>query len=83
TVDCLRATVRENDLEQHIRCHHRVVGAEWSSETARWLVTVEHAETGEQRLFSAGWLFSAGGYYDYAEGYTPHFEGRERFQGQI
>ena len=82
-LDYLRETVRENDLEQHIRYHHRVVGAEWSSETARWLVTVEHAETGEQRLFSAGWLFSAGGYYDYAEGYTPHFEGRERFQGQI
>jgi cation diffusion facilitator CzcD-associated flavoprotein CzcO len=28
-------------------------------------------------------LFSAAGYYDYDAGYTPHFEGREDFRGQI
>jgi cation diffusion facilitator CzcD-associated flavoprotein CzcO len=28
-------------------------------------------------------LFCAAGYYDYAGGFTPHFEGREDFGGQI
>jgi monooxygenase len=28
-------------------------------------------------------LFSAAGYYDYAGGYTPHFEGQESFRGPI
>lgn len=32
---------------------------------------------------SANWLFCAGGYYRYDEGFTPNFEGRERFEGQI
>ena len=32
---------------------------------------------------SANWLFCAGGYYRYDEGFTPEFEGRERFRGQI
>ena len=82
-LEYLRETVQENDLEGRIRYHHRVVGAAWSSETARWTVTVERTDTGEELLFSAGWLFSAGGYYDYAHGHTPHFEGRDRFQGRI
>ena len=28
-------------------------------------------------------LFSAAGYYDYAAGYTPEFEGRDTFAGTI
>ena len=40
-------------------------------------------DTGEQLTISCGWLFCAGGYYRYDEGFTPQFEGRERFGGQI
>ncbi len=32
---------------------------------------------------SCGWLFCAGGYYRYDQGFTPEFAGRERFGGQI
>ena len=32
---------------------------------------------------SCDWLFCAGGYYRYDQGFTPEFEGRERFGGQI
>jgi cation diffusion facilitator CzcD-associated flavoprotein CzcO len=32
---------------------------------------------------TAGWLFCAGGYYRYDEGFTPQFPGRERFAGTI
>ncbi|GEB16198.1 NAD(P)-binding domain-containing protein [Pimelobacter simplex] len=82
-VGYLRETATENGLDEHIRYHHRVQRASWSSETARWLVEVEQTDTGERRYFSAGWLFCAGGYYDYDEGYTPVFEGRDRFRGQV
>ena len=34
-------------------------------------------------MFRARWLFCAAGYYRYDEGYTPRFEGRERFRGPI
>ena len=79
----LQETVRENDLEEQIRYHHKVVSADWSSADARWLVEVERTDTGERLQLSARWIFCAGGYYRYDEGYTPHFEGRERFRGEI
>ncbi len=57
--------------------------AAWSSATARWRVEVERTDTGERTALTCNWLFCAGGYYRYDEGYTPHFEGRERFAGPV
>ena len=79
----IRETASENGIERHIRLHHKVLRAEWSSEQARWTVYVSRGDTGETIRFTCDWLFAAGGYYRYDEGYTPQFEGRERFQGQI
>ncbi|MBC6446228.1 flavin-containing monooxygenase [Actinokineospora xionganensis] len=79
----LRETATENGLDGHIRYHHKVLAAAWSTEDARWLVDVERTDTGERSRLSAGWIFSAGGYYRYDEGFTPHFEGRDRFAGRI
>ena len=79
----LRQTAAENAIDPHIRFHHKVLGAAWSSADARWLVDVERTDTGQHVQIAAAWIFCAGGYYRYDEGYTPHFEGRERFKGQI
>jgi monooxygenase len=79
----LRETITENGLDERIRHSHRVLSAAWSTPEARWLVDVERIDTGERLQLSAGWLFCAGGYYRYDEGFTPHFEGRERFRGPI
>ena len=77
----LRETVSENNIDRNIRFHHKVLGAAWDSNTARWVVDVEHDE--EIVQFSANWLFCAGGYYRYDQGFTPEFPGRDRFAGQI
>ncbi|GIF09754.1 flavin-containing monooxygenase [Actinoplanes siamensis] len=77
----LRETATENGLDQHIRYHHKVTGVSWSSEHARW--TVEVLRDGEPITLTCGWIFSAGGYYRYDEGFTPHFEGRDRFRGTV
>ena len=79
----LRETATENGLDAHIRYHHRVRSASWSSGEARWIVEVDRADTGERVRLSAGWLFCAGGYYRYDEGFSPPFEGRERFAGPV
>ena len=34
----LRETAAENDVDRHIRYHHQVEGASWSSDEARWTV---------------------------------------------
>ena len=74
----LRETATENGLDEHIRYHHRVVAASWSSDTAHWTVTLA-----DGRALTCGWLFSASGYYRYDEGFTPEFAGRDRFGGTI
>jgi cation diffusion facilitator CzcD-associated flavoprotein CzcO len=79
----LHETVTENGLDRHIRYHHKVRAVAWSSEQARWSVQIERTSTGEQMTLTCAWLFCAGGYYRYDEGFTPHFEGRDRFGGTI
>jgi cation diffusion facilitator CzcD-associated flavoprotein CzcO len=76
-------TAREYGVDPHIRFHHKVREISWSSDERRWTVRAERTDTGEQVEFSARWIFSGTGYYRYDEGFTPRFEGRERFTGAI
>lgn len=78
----LRETSAENGIDRHIRFHHKVRGAAWDSGRTRWTVDVERAD-GTTTQFSASWLFCGGGYYRYDQGYTPHFDGVDRFTGRI
>jgi monooxygenase len=87
-LDYLRETAREHGLEQKIRYHRRVVHASWSSEQSRWTVEVERTDTHDPAITQTEWLtcsflYGNTGYYRYDEGYTPHFEGTERFTGRI
>jgi monooxygenase len=79
----VRETARDHGVDEKIRFHHRVVRVEWSTPEARWNVTAERTDTGETVELTCGFLFGATGYYRYDEGYLPHFEGTERFRGEI
>jgi cation diffusion facilitator CzcD-associated flavoprotein CzcO len=79
----IRETAREHGVEQHIRYSRRVVRADWSSADARWTVEVQRSDTGETEQLTCGFLFGCTGYYRYDKGYSPFFEGRKRFRGEI
>ena len=79
----LRETATESGLDDKIRYHHRVLTASWSSSRGHWSVQAERTDTGQVVQLSAGWLFVAGGYYRYEEGFTPVFPGRKRFTGTV
>jgi monooxygenase len=83
----LRETASENGIDRRIRFHHKVLGAAWDSARARWTVDIERAggdgADAELIQISASWLFCGGGYYRYDQGYTPHFDGADRFTGRI
>jgi cation diffusion facilitator CzcD-associated flavoprotein CzcO len=79
----LRETAVAYGIDRRIRYRTRVVAADWSSADACWTVTVEDTDTDERSALTATWLFSASGYYRYDEGFTPEFQGRERFGGPI
>ncbi|MGP4049620.1 flavin-containing monooxygenase [Streptomyces sp. 2A115] len=86
-LDYLQETVQENDLARRMRFQHRVVGASWSTEEARWTLSVERPDpaTGEigTTTITASWIFAGTGYYRYDEGYAPVFEGVADFSGAI
>jgi len=80
-LDYVRETAVEHDIERHIRFDHKVKRAVWSSETATW--TLDAERDGKTVQVSCNFLSMCSGYYNYDAGYTPQFEGVERFQGQI
>jgi monooxygenase len=82
-LEYLRETVAEYAIEDHIRFRHLVERAEWSSVDARWTVDTTRSDTGETVTFTCNFLYMCSGYYSYKGGYTPEFEGRERFRGEI
>ena len=82
-LDYVRSTARDYDVEPNIRYGHRVVRASWSSADALWTVEAQRTDTGETQTMTCNFLFGASGYYRYDQGYTPQFEGTERFEGQI
>lgn len=78
----IRETARDNGIESKIRYGHKVVSADWHSETATWTVTVQ-LKSGETKQLSCNWLMMCSGYYNYEEGFTPEFKGRDDFAGQV
>lgn len=75
--------IEENDLDRHIRYNHRITSAQWSSVDNRWTITATRTDTGEQRFFTANFLWMCQGYYRHSEGYTPEWQGMDAYQGDI
>jgi monooxygenase len=80
-LDYIKETAEEYGVEDRIRFKHEVLAAEWSSAASRWTVRAER--DGEPVELTCDWLYGCTGYYRYDEGFTPKFEGTERFEGQI
>ncbi len=79
----IQDTASESGIDRHIRFHHRILRADWSTDDARWTITAERTDTGETVQLTCGFLFSCSGYYRYDHGYQPDFAGMDRFAGPI
>ena len=82
-LEYVRETAETYGIDRKIRYRMRVEGARWSSRDARWTIEARNTATGEPVTLTCNFLFSCVGYYDYEEGYTPDFAGRERFRGRV
>ncbi|WP_280396305.1 flavin-containing monooxygenase [Nocardia brasiliensis] len=79
-------TAAENGIDRHIRYGTKVIAADWSSETARWTLTLEQRDAAGdtvRRELTCGFLYACAGYYNYDHGYTPEFPGLSSFSGQV
>ena len=83
----MNETVSEYGIEKHIRYHQKLRTASWSSDDSRWTLEIEqtqpNSEGREVVQLTCNFLFMCSGYYNYARGHRPIFEGAERFAGQI
>ncbi|WP_085654154.1 MULTISPECIES: NAD(P)/FAD-dependent oxidoreductase [unclassified Pseudomonas] len=82
-LEYLKETVDEYGLAPLIQYQQKVVSANWQSDKGLWAVQVEDGHLGVTRTIQCRWLFGAGGYYRYDQGFSPRFEGSEQFKGQI
>ncbi|MGB5285197.1 MAG: NAD(P)/FAD-dependent oxidoreductase [Polyangiales bacterium] len=82
-LEYLRETVDAYGIGEKIRYRQNVMRASWSSRDARWTVEARDESSGEDARVTCNFLFMCAGYYDFDEGYTPGFEGVERFGGRI
>ncbi|MCC2636928.1 MAG: FAD-containing monooxygenase EthA [Moraxellaceae bacterium] len=79
----IREAAAEHGVDKKIRYGIKVKRASWSSTTSSWTVEAEKTDTGELVTYSAGFIMSCTGYYNYEKGYEPEFAGRDSFKGQV
>ena len=79
----LGEVIDDNGLASHIRYHHHIESAAWSSSDNRWTVQATRTDTGEIVHFTANFLWMCQGYYRHNEGYTPNWRGMDKFKGSI
>ena len=79
----IREAAADYNIEPHIRYSHKVKSAAWSTKDAQWTVDVELSDTGETKQYVCSFFISCTGYYNYDQGFTPDFEGRDDYKGQV
>jgi monooxygenase len=77
----LRTVAEEYGVDELIRYRHKVTRASWDSESALWIVEVDH--DGVPTTMTASFLWSCAGYFDYDEPHAPAFPGAEEFEGTV
>src|SRR5689334_22634361 len=55
--------IEENGLARHIRYHHKIKTAEWSSKDQLWTLEGTRSDTGERVRVSCNFLWMCQGYY--------------------
>lgn len=79
----IRNAADETGISQHIRFGHSVRSAHWSTPQACWTIEAEQQPSGALVQIKARFLYLCSGYYSYAQGHQPAFEGQADFQGTL
>lgn len=68
-------------LDKRLKLRHKVVNADWSSETQRWTIQVDH--DGQRKTYVAKWLVLSPGPFDYHKPFPAAIQGIDSFQGRV
>ncbi|MDO5769594.1 MAG: NAD(P)/FAD-dependent oxidoreductase [Psychrobacter sp.] len=79
----IKQTAHDEQIDSAIRFHTEVTQLTWSSKNKYWSATLYNCQTKQSQTVTARFVIGATGYYDFEEGYQPHFAGQEDFAGQL
>ena len=79
----LRGAVEDGGLQDKILFGRKVVKAQWSSQEARWELTVLNTQNKEEETLTCGFVHMCTGYYNYEQGHRPAFPGEKNFKGPV
>lgn len=81
--DYVIETAAEYGIKDKVHFGLKITSANWSSSEQQWKLEAIHEPSGENRTFTCNFFLNCTGYYNYDQGYRPHFENEESFKGQI
>lgn len=79
----IKETAQGNGSYDKIRFNQRLVHAAWSSQEKQWTLTIRDNTNETEKQLTCNFLISCTGYYNYEEGYTPAYQGKDTFKGQF
>lgn len=79
----IKETAAAFGIDQKIRFNHKVIQASWSSTEKLWTLQVQAHPDVEATQLRCKFLMMCSGYYNYDQGYMPHFPKQEAFTGKL
>ncbi|WP_180056750.1 MULTISPECIES: NAD(P)/FAD-dependent oxidoreductase [unclassified Acinetobacter] len=76
----LAEVIDEFKLKQKIHFQHRVISANYDSQSHKWSVVIEDDKQ-KQQTWVANFVFGCTGYYNYDQGFQPEFPNQSDFKG--
>ncbi|QIC69253.1 flavin-containing monooxygenase [Acinetobacter indicus] len=76
----LSEVIAEYQLKSKIHFQHRVLSANYDSQTQKWSVVIENAQ-GKKQTWIANFVLGCTGYYNYDQGFQPDFPNQSAFKG--
>lgn len=76
----LSEVIAEYQLKSKIHFKHRVLSANYDSQTQKWSVVIENAQ-GKKQTWIANFVLGCTGYYNYDQGFQPDFPNQSAFKG--
>ncbi|KAI0201643.1 putative flavin-binding monooxygenase [Astrocystis sublimbata] len=77
----MKSCAKKHGIDRHIRFHHKVQAADWSTAASQWTLTAEH--DGQTQEFRSNWVVLGTGYYDYENPLKTVIPGLGDFRGKI
>ena len=78
----LAEVIQEKNLHSKIRFQHRVLSANYDSQTRKWSLRIQNAEQ-QIETWVAHFVLGCTGYYNYDQGFQPDFPNQQAFKGSF